>query len=73
MLVESIEEAIKKKESEGGDDVEHISLPVLRMDCHHHLRNVWIGALNKHLSKYLNKILQSDLDFKYLGTFTLLL
>jgi len=32
------------------------------MDCHHHLRNVWIGAMNKRLSTYLNEILASDLD-----------
>ena len=38
------------------------------MDCHHHLRNVWVGALNKHLLKYLTKLLKQDLnviDFRY--------
>ena len=29
-------------------------LLVLRQDCHHHLRNVWIGAIHKTLSKWLS-------------------
>ena len=34
----------------------------MRTDCHNHLRNVWIGAITKHLSKYLDDILDQDLE-----------
>ena len=30
--------------------------------CHNHLRNIWIGATNKCLSKYLNELLGEDLE-----------
>ena len=30
--------------------------------CQNHLRNIWIGATNKRLSKYLNKLLGEDLE-----------
>ena len=29
---------------------------------HHHLRNVWIGAVTKRLSSFLNEILACDLE-----------
>ena len=64
-IVDKIEEAIEFVATVEG--VEH-EPSVLRMDCHHHLRNVWLKALNKHLSKYLNNILATDLkaiDFRY--------
>ena len=32
------------------------------VDCHHHLRNVWIKAMNKRLTKYLTNILAGDLS-----------
>ena len=32
------------------------------MDCMNHLRNVWIGGMEKCLSKYLNEMLRSSLD-----------
>ncbi len=32
------------------------------LDCMNHLRNVWIGGMEKSLSKYLNQMLQSNLD-----------
>ena len=35
---------------------------MLQQDCHHHLHNVWIGALTKDLSKYLDGYLAADLD-----------
>ena len=54
ILVDKIEEVLKVKTKETGDVYE---CTVLRMDCHHHVRNVWIGVLNKHLSTYLNNIL----------------
>ena len=31
-------------------------------DCMHHLRNVWIGAMEKKLTKHLNMILHVDID-----------
>ena len=65
MTVDAIEDAIEGAKAVSGEEYEQ---SVLRQDCHHHLRNVWIGALNKRLSKYLNQILQADLskiDFRY--------
>jgi hypothetical protein len=35
---------------------------VLQQDCHHHLRNVWFGAITKYLSDYLDDLLAADLD-----------
>ena len=32
------------------------------LDCHNHLRNVWIGKMNKELSKFLKEVLGEDLD-----------
>ena len=40
----------------------------LRTDCHHHLRNIWIGAIVIKIAKYLNNILSLDLaniNFRY--------
>ena len=52
MTVDTIEKVIKEKVEVDGEEY----LPsVVRMDCHHHFRNVWLGALNKHLSKIFNK------------------
>ena len=51
-----------------GEVVDESELVVLRVDCHHHLRNIWIGAIVKKLSKYLNNILSLDLaniNFRY--------
>ena len=31
-------------------------------DCHNHLRNVWIGAINKDISTHLSDLIQEDLD-----------
>ena len=36
-------------------------LLLLCQDCHTHLRNIWTGAVNKKLSKYLANILAVDL------------
>ena len=49
MTVDAIEDAIEGAKAASGEEYEP---SVLRQDCHHHLRNVWIGALNKRLSKY---------------------
>ena len=32
------------------------------VDCHHHLQNVWIKAMNKRLTKYLTNILAGNLS-----------
>jgi hypothetical protein len=32
------------------------------LDCMNHLRNVWIGGMEKSLSKYLNDMMRSNLD-----------
>ena len=62
VVVEAAKEAITVEGREEQDPI------VLQQDCHHHLRNVWMGAITKHLSKYLDKILTTDLkeiDFRY--------
>ena len=63
MLCDAIEDAVEEERlSHGVNEDNDLTQPiVLRIDCHHHLRNVWVGALNKHLSKYLDNILQQDL------------
>ena len=38
------------------------------IDCHNHLRNVWIGEITNRMSSYLNDILACNLDaidFRY--------
>ena len=60
-----VEEAIKAQADLKSVDYEAL---LVRMGCHHHLHNVWIGTLNKYLSKCLTKILKADLnaiDFCY--------
>ena len=50
----------------GGED--EIDIMVFQSDCYHHKHNVWIGAVNKHLSRYLYDMLACDLlaiDFCY--------
>ena len=37
-------------------------IEIFRQDCHNHLRNVWIGWINKFLSKYLANLLEDDLS-----------
>lgn len=60
IFVDKIEEAVKEKmEIEG---IDPSSALVLQQDCHHHLRNVWIGAITKNLSKYLDEVLKCDLE-----------
>ncbi len=57
-LVKEVEKAVLEKAHES-DSVTHI--PLLIQDCHHHMRNVWIGAVTKRLSSYLDKYLAADL------------
>ena len=35
---------------------------VQKINCHNHLRNVWIGAIMKRMSSYLNEVLAYNLD-----------
>ena len=30
--------------------------------CHHHLRNVWVGAISNHLARKLTELMKNDLD-----------
>ena len=65
MIAEAIEEAVREQADMEGVDASALTV---RVDCHHHLRNVWIKALNKHLSKYLNALMADDLnviDYRY--------
>ncbi len=60
LVIDEVRKAVKAKRNATdnmGDDI-----LVLKQDCHHHLRNVWIKAVTKHLSSYLNEILACDLD-----------
>ena len=65
-LIEHIESAVREAIAvEEGNERNPI---LLHQSCHNHLRNVWIGAIVKHLSKYLDKMLAADLDvisFRY--------
>lgn len=58
MLVDAIKEAAAERAGDAD------SIVVLRADCHHHLQNVWIGALNKRLSQHLNEMLAGTCDFE---------
>ena len=59
LLLDEIEKAVEEKMRERGELGDPL---VMQQDCHHHLRNVWIGAVTKSLSKYLNEILALDLE-----------
>ena len=61
-MAEAIEQAVNEKFVSGGADAELKPVTVLRQDCHHHMHNVWIGAVTKQLSSHLNEILSCDLD-----------
>ena len=60
LLIEAIEEAAKAKAVKDGKNPSDVM--VLQQDCHHHLRNVWFGAITKRLSKFLDEMLAADLD-----------
>ena len=59
-LIEAVEAAAKEKAVKEGRDPNEVL--VLQQDCHHHLRNVWFGAVTKRLSKFLDGMLAADLD-----------
>ncbi len=54
--------AVEEKIQQNGENPEELTIMVLTQDCHHHLQNVWIEAVNKRLSSYLNEVLASDLS-----------
>ena len=62
LVSEKVEEAVQLKLSEEGGDIANATINTYRQDCHNHLRNVWIGAVTRHLSTYLNEMLASDLS-----------
>ena len=65
-IADEVVKAVKEKIAKEG--LKDRDVLVLRQDCHHHLRNVWIGAITKRLSAYLDDILAVDLDaihFRY--------
>ena len=61
-------QAVGQKIGDCGGNPDDEQINVYTQDCHNHMRNVWIGAVTKRLSSYLNEILASDLeaiDFRY--------
>ena len=66
LIVEEIRKAVKEKCEQDG--IEAPDLIAMTADCHNHMRNVWIGAITKRMSAYLNELLAADLDaidFRY--------
>ena len=66
LIIEEVEAAAKERADQDGRDPSEVM--VLQQDCHHHLRNVWFGAITKRLSAYLDDLLAADLDainFRY--------
>ena len=66
LICDEVEKAAKEKAADSGEDESDVI--VLKNDCHNHLRNVWIGAITKRMSSYLNELLACDLaliDFRY--------
>ena len=53
-------EEIRKEYKEKGMPTDAINMYLL--DCHNYLQNVWIGKMNKDLSKFLSEVTREDLD-----------
>jgi hypothetical protein len=67
-IAEHIREVCKQKAIENGVEVTEVNVMVQQQDCHNHLRNVWIGAITKRMSAYLDELLACDLEsihFRY--------
>ena len=64
LLADAIMDAVTEKRNAiggactAGNDQDIL---ILTQDCHNHLQNVWIGAVVKRMSTYLNEFLASDL------------
>ena len=56
-LARLLEQAIKEKCRANGLNEDEINIFVL--DCHNHLWNIWIGAMNKALSNLMKEDLES--------------
>ena len=67
-IAEHIRDVCKQKAIESGIEPSEANVRIQQQDCHNHLRNVWIGAITKRLSEYLNDLLACDLEaihFRY--------
>ena len=65
-MVTHLTEVAKEKAIADGEDVSDVIVQTIYY--HNHLRNVWIRAITKRMSSYLNDILACDLyaiDFRY--------
>ena len=60
LLVEEVTNIWEEKYLEKVENTANVL--IMRTYFHNHLRNVWIGAITKHLSKYLDEILDCDLE-----------
>jgi len=63
-----IRDVCKQKAIENGIEPSEANIRVQQQDCHNHLRNVWIGAITKRMSSYLDDLLACDLEaihFRY--------
>ena len=47
LLAEAVEQTVNENFVNGGGDLKIKPVTVLRLDCHHHMRNVWVGAVTK--------------------------
>lgn len=67
MLLEKVEDAVWEKIMQNCGIPNNENIRVLIQNCHHHLLNVWKGAVVKKLSTYLDEFLASYLiaiDFR---------
>ena len=60
MLVAEVTKICEEKSLEKVEDPTNVL--ITRTDFHNHLQNLWIGAITKRLSKYLDEILTCDLE-----------
>ena len=60
LLVEDVTKICEEKSLEKGEYTANVL--IMRTYCYNHLRNVWIGSITKHISKYLDDILDCDLE-----------
>ena len=60
LMVKEVTKICEEKSLEKGEDPANVL--ILRTDFHNHFQNVWIGAIAKRLSKYLDKILACDFE-----------
>ena len=58
--LEEVTKICEEKSLEKGEDTANVL--IMRTDFHNHLRNVRIGAITKHLSKYLDDILACEFE-----------